>query len=185
MRPALLLGLNFNFYDLCMHAKYSVFCVAGSLAVEMCCGVIQHPQGVRAPAACHDPDASSGAADSSLPLGPVPHMIRRVSIVEQLKIEAAVRAHMQRERRHVSRECCQSDHVLINVTMHLQWMSSLHAVISLYLMKFCDLSAKTSESMTLTVTLLLPSHGVGQLAELTGIWRRGHLNLSPKLTSLL
>ncbi len=52
--------------------------VAGSLAVEMCCGVIQHPQGVRAPAACHDPDASSSSADSALPLGPVPHMVRQV-----------------------------------------------------------------------------------------------------------
>lgn len=54
--------------------------VTGSLAVEMCCGVIQHPQGVRAPAACHDPDASSSSADSALPLGPVPHMIRQADI---------------------------------------------------------------------------------------------------------
>lgn len=66
----------------CMHAckAFLVLSVAGSLAVEMCCGVIQHPQGVRAPAACHDSDASSSAADSSLPLGPVPHMIRHVPI---------------------------------------------------------------------------------------------------------
>jgi hypothetical protein len=51
---------------------------AGSLAVEVCCGVIQHPQGVHAPAACHDAAASSGSSDA-LPLGPVPHMIRRAS----------------------------------------------------------------------------------------------------------
>ncbi|BDA47717.1 Ubiquitin-like modifier-activating enzyme atg7 [Coccomyxa sp. Obi] len=60
----------------CTVARPGLAGIAGSLAVEMCCGVIQHPQGVRAPAACHDPDASSSAADSALPLGPVPHMIR-------------------------------------------------------------------------------------------------------------
>ncbi|CAL8471824.1 g11366 [Coccomyxa elongata] len=60
----------------CTVARPGLAGIAGSLAVEMCCGVIQHPQGVRAPAACHDSDASSSAADSALPLGPVPHMIR-------------------------------------------------------------------------------------------------------------
>ncbi|KAK9905456.1 hypothetical protein WJX75_000196 [Coccomyxa subellipsoidea] len=60
----------------CTVARPGLAGIAGSLAVEMCCGVIQHPQGVRAPAACHDPDASSSSADSALPLGPVPHMIR-------------------------------------------------------------------------------------------------------------
>ena len=51
---------------------------AGSLAVEVCCGALQHPQGVRAPAAQHDAAASSatGHKDAVLPLGPVPHMIR-------------------------------------------------------------------------------------------------------------
>ena len=51
---------------------------AGSLAVEVCCGALQHPQGVRAPAAQHDMAASSATshADAELPLGPVPHMIR-------------------------------------------------------------------------------------------------------------
>lgn len=51
---------------------------AGSLAVEVCCGALQHPQGVRAPAAQHDPAASSATShpDAALPLGPVPHMIR-------------------------------------------------------------------------------------------------------------
>ena len=51
---------------------------AGSLAVEVCCGALQHPQGVRAPAAQHDRAASSATSrqDAVLPLGPVPHMIR-------------------------------------------------------------------------------------------------------------
>ena len=51
---------------------------AGSLAVEVCCGALQHPQGVRAPAAQHHAAASSatGHQDAVLPLGPVPHMIR-------------------------------------------------------------------------------------------------------------
>ena len=51
---------------------------AGSLAVEVCCGALQHPKGVYAPAAQHDVAASSatGHQDAVLPLGPVPHMIR-------------------------------------------------------------------------------------------------------------
>ena len=51
---------------------------AGSLAVEICCGALQHPEGVAAPAAQHDVAASSATShqDSLLPLGPVPHMIR-------------------------------------------------------------------------------------------------------------
>ena len=58
----------------------SVAC-AGSLAVEVCCGALQHPQGVRAPAAQHDAAASSatGHQDAVLPLGPVPHMIRHTA----------------------------------------------------------------------------------------------------------
>ena len=84
----------------------SCLCVpltSGSLAVEVCCGVLQHPAGVRAPAACNDPLAGSPAGEwvaaflapgstavtcswnswvvacmgtGVLPLGPVPHMLR-------------------------------------------------------------------------------------------------------------
>ena len=55
-----------------------MFAWAGSLAVEVCCGALQHPEGVAAPAAQHDAAASSATShqDSLLPLGPVPHMIR-------------------------------------------------------------------------------------------------------------
>ncbi len=49
--------------------------------MEVCCGALQHPQGVRAPAAQHDVAASSatGHQDAVLPLGPVPHMIRCIA----------------------------------------------------------------------------------------------------------
>lgn len=52
--------------------------VTGSLAVEVCCGALQHPKGVGAPAAQNDVAASSSTSqqDAVLPLGPVPHMIR-------------------------------------------------------------------------------------------------------------
>ena len=54
---------------------------SGSLAVEVCCGALQHPEGVAAPAAQHDTGASSATShqDSLLPLGPVPHMLRHAS----------------------------------------------------------------------------------------------------------
>ncbi|CAL5221045.1 g3168 [Coccomyxa viridis] len=62
----------------CTVARPGLAGIAGSLAVEVCCGALQHPQGVRAPAAQHDAAASSatGHKDAVLPLGPVPHMIR-------------------------------------------------------------------------------------------------------------
>lgn len=53
------------------------------MAVELCCGALQHPEGVAAPAAQHDTAASSAPShqDSLLPLGPVPHMIRHAFVM--------------------------------------------------------------------------------------------------------
>ena len=77
---------------------------SGSLAVEVCCGALQHPEGVAAPAARHDAAATSATShqDSLLPLGPVPHMIRYAFLMDCPVILAHARHESWWRQQHLS-----------------------------------------------------------------------------------
>ena len=72
--------------------------------MEVCCGALQHPEGVAAPAAQHDAAASSATShqDSLLPLGPVPHMIRYAFLMNRPVMSAHARHESWWRQQHLS-----------------------------------------------------------------------------------